>query len=74
MIQEALQQVMIPSNTNLNDVVVLIQGMNGMKLDIVFHQSELPPLEIQKKHEAFNIIVQVNRIAIKQTLLIMVRP
>lgn len=68
-LQESLQKFMIPYSTSSNNVATLVQGMNDMNLDNVSHHSELPPLEIQKKYEDFNIIVHIDRIVIKQTLI-----
>lgn len=38
MLQTTLQQIMVPPNTNSNNVVALVQGINVINLDIVFHQ------------------------------------
>lgn len=65
MLQIALQQVPIPSNVQPNDIAALIQGLNA---NIVFHQSELPALEVQKQNETFITLSQYKFTGIKRTL------
>jgi hypothetical protein len=66
MLKTVLQQVVVPPSANLNDIAIIIEGMN---VDIVFHESELLPLEVKKQNEAFMIIVKVDKWNIKRTLI-----
>lgn len=49
MLQNYLQKFVVPPSVQPIDVAALIENMNKPNLDIFFHQSELPPLETQKK-------------------------
>lgn len=60
---------MVPPRTQLNDVEILIENMNSPNLDIIFHQNEFPPLEMQKKNDALMIVAIINRFGIRRTLI-----
>lgn len=68
MLQNTLQKVVVPPSVQPNDVAALIQSMNSVNVDIVFHQSELPPLETQNQNDYLMIMVVINKCGIKHTL------
>lgn len=65
MLQNSLQKVIIPPSVQPNNVASLIQCMNSVNIDIVFHQNELPPMEIQKQNEAFMVMTVIKKCGIK---------
>jgi hypothetical protein len=61
MLQTALQKVIKTPNKRENDVAALIQEMNVINVDITFHQHEFPPLDMQKRNDAFVIIENIRK-------------
>lgn len=68
MLQEALQNIVVPPSIKPNDVATLLDGMKITNLDITFPQHELPPLKIQNQYDALMIVVIINNKGIRCNL------
>lgn len=68
MLQETLQKILLPASARPMDVNVLMAHIFPDFLNITFYLQELPPPYVQKKLDPLMIIVNINDIGIRRTL------
>ncbi|XP_059075329.1 uncharacterized protein LOC131079089 [Cryptomeria japonica] len=68
MLQEALQKIFLPSFARSDDVNALMDHIRADLPNITFYSHELPPPEVRNLVDMLMIIVHVNGVGIRQTL------